>query len=65
MNLQDPRFEAGKSFVHFTRTSKGGSGRYVMECSLVTTADFVPAEKVEEHEDILLLTALKLLAPVH
>ncbi|HEV2454016.1 MAG TPA: hypothetical protein VGY98_07130 [Verrucomicrobiae bacterium] len=53
MNLQNPRFEAGNSFVHFTKTSKGGNGHYVMECSIVTTADFVPPEKVQEHADTI------------
>ena len=53
MKVSDPRSYLSNQFVQFSRNDKAGNGYFLMNLSLATSADFVPADQVEKHRELV------------
>ncbi len=53
MKVSDPRSHLSNQFVQFSRNDKAGNGYFLMNLSLATSADFVPADQVEKHGELV------------
>ena len=51
--LDDPRSNLSSQFVQFSRNDKAGHEYFFMNLSLTTNADFVPADQVEKHRQLV------------